>query len=82
MIKFSTFETTVAYIYKTLGGPKESYSTLAQTGVSFAGGYIAGIGCAVGSHPADVMVSKLNADRKGESTARRSSIRCQVLTYL
>lgn len=32
------------------------------------GGYIAGIGCAVGSHPADVMVSKLNADRKaGES---------------
>lgn len=71
MIKFSTFETTVAYIYKSLGGPKESYSTLAQTGVSFAGGYIAGIGCAVGSHPADVMVSKLNADRKGWFTIIR-----------
>lgn len=35
-----------------------------QTGVSFLGGYIAGVGCAVVSHPADVMVSKLNADRK------------------
>lgn len=51
-------------IYSTLGSPKESYNTLQQTGVSFLGGYIAGIGCAVVSHPADVMVSKLNADRK------------------
>lgn len=64
MVKFATFETTVAKIYEYLGGKKEDYSTLAQTGVSFAGGYIAGIGCAVVSHPADVMVSKLNADRK------------------
>jgi len=68
MVKFATFETTVAYIYSYLGKPKESYSTLQQTGVSFLGGYIAGIGCAAVSHPADVMVSKLNADRKaGES---------------
>lgn len=64
MVKFATFETTVAYIYKTLGRPKESYNKLQQTGVSFLGGYIAGIGCAVISHPADVMVSKLNADRQ------------------
>ena len=64
MVKFATFETTVNYIYDTLGKPKESYGPLAQTGVSFLGGYIAGIGCAVISHPADVMVSKLNADRK------------------
>ena len=65
MVKFATFETTVAQIYKQLGKPKESYNALQQTGVSFLGGYIAGIGCAVVSHPADVMVSKLNADRKG-----------------
>lgn len=74
MVKFATFESTVAYIYKSLGGPKESYSTLQQTGVSFLGGYIAGIGCATISHPADVMVSKLNADRKaGESAAAAMS---------
>lgn len=64
MVKFSTFETTVAQIYAQLGKPKESFNTLQQTGVSFLGGYIAGIACAVISHPADVMVSKLNADRQ------------------
>lgn len=66
MTKFATFEETVSIIYRTLGKPKESYGQLTQTGVSFLGGYIAGIFCAVVSHPADVMVSKLNADRKGE----------------
>ncbi|KAL2014416.1 hypothetical protein VTN00DRAFT_1941 [Thermoascus crustaceus] len=70
MAKFASFEETVRLIYKTLGKPKESYSGLQQTGVSFLGGYIAGIGCAIVSHPADVMVSKLNADRQaGESAA-------------
>lgn len=67
MCKFATFEEVVKGIYKFLGAPKESFSTPAQTGVSFTAGYIAGIACAVVSHPADVMVSKLNADRKGES---------------
>ncbi|KAF2717325.1 mitochondrial carrier [Polychaeton citri CBS 116435] len=71
MVKFATFEEAVAMIYKQLGKPKETYSSLQQTGVSFLGGYIAGIGCAVISHPADVMVSKLNADRKaGEGAAQ------------
>ncbi|MCJ1252925.1 hypothetical protein MMC24_000731 [Lignoscripta atroalba] len=74
MVKFATFEKTVEYIYKTLGKPKESYNTLQQTGVSFLGGYIAGIGCAVVSHPADVMVSKLNSDRQaGESATKAIS---------
>ena len=64
MVKFATFESTVAQIYKFIGKPKEQLSGLQQTGVSFLGGYIAGIGCAVISHPADVMVSKLNSDRQ------------------
>jgi solute carrier family 25 phosphate transporter 3 len=66
MTKFATFEETVRAIYRTMGKPKEEYGQLTQTGVSFLGGYIAGIFCAIVSHPADVMVSKLNADRKGE----------------
>jgi len=74
MVKFATFESAVAQIYKQLGKPKETYGTLAQTGVSFLGGYIAGIGCAVISHPADVMVSKLNSDRKaGEGAGQAVS---------
>lgn len=64
MAKFASFESTVRQIYAYLGKPKESYNALQQTGVSFLGGYIAGIGTALVSHPADVMVSKLNADRQ------------------
>jgi len=74
MVKFATFETAVAQIYKTLGKPKESYNALQQTSISFLGGYIAGIGSAVVSHPADVMVSKLNSDRQpGESAGKAIS---------
>lgn len=63
MVKFSTFENIVVAIYSYLPKNKEDYSTLAQTGVSFLGGYIAGVFCALVSHPADVMVSKVNAER-------------------
>ncbi|KAM0132367.1 hypothetical protein ACHAP3_006404 [Botrytis cinerea] len=75
MVKFATFETTVNKIYAYLGKPKSSYSGLQQTGVSFLGGYIAGIGCAVISHPADVMVSKLNSDRKAGEGAGKAMTR-------
>ncbi|KAH7326532.1 mitochondrial phosphate carrier protein 2 [Stachybotrys elegans] len=68
MMKFASFETIVEMIYDRLPGQKSDYGKLAQTGVSFTGGYLAGILCAVVSHPADVMVSKLNASRApGES---------------
>jgi len=64
MMKFASFETIVEMIYHRLPGQKSDYSKAAQTGVSFAGGYLAGILCAIVSHPADVMVSKLNAYRE------------------
>ncbi|KAI5289757.1 hypothetical protein KEM55_008755 [Ascosphaera atra] len=64
MMKFASFETIVEAIYKTLPKQKSEYSKGAQTGVAFTGGYLAGILCAIVSHPADVMVSKLNANRK------------------
>lgn len=63
MMKFASFENIVEMIYNRLPGQKSDYSKAAQTGVSFAGGYLAGILCALVSHPADVMVSKLNANR-------------------
>ncbi len=64
MMKFASFETIVEMIYDRLPGEKSDYGRPAQTGVSFAGGYLAGILCAIVSHPADVMVSKLNASRE------------------
>lgn len=55
-------------MYERLPGKKSDYGQVAQTGVAFTGGYLAGILCAIVSHPADVMVSKLNANRQpGES---------------
>ena len=42
--------------------------------MSFTGGYLAGILCAIVSHPADVMVSKLNANRQpGEAFGAATS---------
>ncbi|KAI0383757.1 mitochondrial phosphate carrier protein [Hypomontagnella monticulosa] len=64
MMKFASFETIVEMIYDRLPGQKSDYGKGAQTAVSFTGGYLAGIACAIVSHPADVMVSKLNANRK------------------
>ena len=64
MMKFASFETIVEMIYHRLPGQKSDYGKSAQTAVAFSGGYMAGILCAIVSHPADVMVSKLNANRQ------------------
>ncbi|KAL2865800.1 putative mitochondrial phosphate carrier protein [Aspergillus lucknowensis] len=64
MMKFASFENIVAAIYDYLPGKKTDYNKGAQTAVAFTGGYLAGILCAIVSHPADVMVSKLNANRQ------------------
>lgn len=58
--QFWSFEATVAKIYSYLGKPAASYNKLQQLGVSALAGYIAGVFCAVVSHPADTMVSKVS----------------------
>lgn len=63
-MKFASFERIVEAIYTNLPGNKNDYGKPAQTAVAFTGGYLAGILCAIISHPADVMVSKLNANRQ------------------
>ncbi|KAJ2158763.1 Cu/Pi carrier [Coemansia sp. RSA 552] len=71
MVKFATFEKTVEAIYKhLLSKPKSEYSKTEQLGVTAAAGYFAGIFCAIVSHPADTLVSKLNnvAKTEGEGT--------------
>lgn len=61
MMKFASFENIVELLYKhAIPTPKEQCSKPFQLGVSFAGGYVAGIFCAVVSHPADNLVSFLN----------------------
>ncbi|KAL5213284.1 hypothetical protein ABZP36_024131 [Zizania latifolia] len=61
MMKFASFETIVELIYKhAVPIPKSECTKSFQLGISFAGGYIAGVFCAVVSHPADNLVSFLN----------------------
>ncbi|KAI3737460.1 hypothetical protein L2E82_27463 [Cichorium intybus] len=61
MMKFASFETIVEMIYKyAIPMPKYQCSKELQLGVSFAGGYVAGVFCAIVSHPADNLVSFLN----------------------
>lgn len=45
-----------------LSPSRDQLSKPQQLVVTFAGGYIAGVFCALVSHPADTIVSKLNSD--------------------
>jgi solute carrier family 25 phosphate transporter 3 len=61
IVKFVAFERVVEWFYTNMfTAPKESYSKSTQLGITFLSGYIAGVFCAVISHPADTIVSKLN----------------------
>ncbi|DBB03677.1 TPA: Mitochondrial phosphate carrier protein 3, mitochondrial, variant 2 [Trebouxia sp. C0006] len=65
MMKFAAFENIVQALYtNVVPKPKSDCSKTEQLGVSFAAGYLAGILCAVISHPADNLVSKLNASKE------------------
>ncbi|KAJ7449561.1 mitochondrial carrier protein [Mycena latifolia] len=69
MAKFFFFEKIVQLFYThVFTEPKETYSKPTQLGVTFASGYIAGVVCAIVSHPADSLVSLLGkAENKGKS---------------
>eukprot|EP00069_Balaena_mysticetus_P001197 bmy_15161T0 len=64
MMKFACFERTVEALYKHVVPKPQSQCTKAeQLAVTFAAGYIAGVFCAVVSHPADSVVSVPNKEK-------------------
>lgn len=64
MMKFAAFERTVEALYQyVVPKPREQCNKAEQLAVTFAAGYIAGVFCAVVSHPADTIVSKLNTEK-------------------
>jgi len=64
MMKFACFEKTVELLYKyVVPKPRSQCSKSEQLVVTFAAGYIAGVFCAIVSHPADTLVSKLNQEK-------------------
>ena len=62
VVKFVAFERTVRFMYRNVLNkkPKSEYSKATQLATTFVSGYWAGIFCALVSHPADTMVSKIN----------------------
>merc|ERR1712051_219419 len=61
MMKFACFEKTVEALYAyVVPKPRAECSKAEQLVVTFAAGYIAGVFCAIVSHPADCVVSVLN----------------------
>merc|ERR1712110_309207 len=61
MMKFACFERTVEAIYaNVVPKPRAECTKGEQLMVTFAAGYIAGVFCAIVSHPADCVVSVLN----------------------
>lgn len=63
MMKFTSFEKTVEYLYaNVVPKPRDQCTKGEQLIVTFAAGYIAGVLCAIVSHPSDTIVSKLNKD--------------------
>merc|ERR1711931_223732 len=70
MMKFACFERTVEVLYKyVVPKPRNDCTKGEQLIVTFAAGYIAGVFCAIVSHPADTVVSKLN-NAKGSTAAQ------------
>lgn len=64
MMKFAAFERTVEALYKyVVPKPRDQCNKGEQLLVTFAAGYIAGVFCAIVSHPADTIVSKLNSQK-------------------
>ncbi|XP_048515252.1 phosphate carrier protein, mitochondrial-like isoform X3 [Athalia rosae] len=64
MMKFTCFEKTLEMLYRyVVPKPRHRCTKGEQLLVTFGAGYIAGVFCAVVSHPADTVVSKLNQQK-------------------
>lgn len=65
MAKFFFFEKVKQMFYlHVFTEPKETYTKATHLGITFASGYIAGVACAIVSHPADTVVSKMSKSTK------------------
>jgi len=71
IVKFVAFEQIVETFYaKVWTRPRNEYSKTFQLGVTFLSGYLAGIFCAIISHPADTIVSKIYGAKEPTSVGK------------
>uniref|UniRef100_A0A915PYH5 Phosphate carrier protein, mitochondrial n=1 Tax=Setaria digitata TaxID=48799 RepID=A0A915PYH5_9BILA len=70
MMKFACFERTLEALYRyVVPKPRSECTKQEQLVVTFVAGYIAGVFCAIVSHPADTIVSKLNQESGSSASA-------------
>lgn len=63
MMKFASFERVLELLYEKVSPkPRAQCTKNEQLVLTFTAGYIAGVLCAIVSHPADTIVSKLNKE--------------------
>lgn len=63
MSKTFSFDVFTSFFRYVVPKPRAECTKGEQLVVTFAAGYIAGVFCAIVSHPADTVVSKLNQDK-------------------
>jgi len=75
MAKFYFFEKVASLFYHhVFTQPRSSYSKSTQLSITFMSGYIAGVVCAIVSHPADTIVSLMGKSaNKGKSFGQIAS---------
>lgn len=75
MAKFFFFEYIAQQFYEHIfTAPKETYGKPTQLGITFASGYLAGVICAIVSHPADSLVSLMGKEaNRGKSVGTIAS---------
>jgi len=74
IIKFMAFERIAEALFNMMPRPKNELSKVEQMGVIFSAGYLAGVLCAVVSHPADTMVSKINKVKMEGSLSQKMKV--------
>lgn len=63
MMKFASFERILEKLYETVSPkPRDQCTKKEQLVLTFTAGYLAGVLCAIVSHPSDTIVSKLNKE--------------------
>jgi solute carrier family 25 phosphate transporter 3 len=71
--QFTAFEWMTTLVYAQMGDARANISKMQQTGVTLGCGIVAGLVAAVLSNPADVLLSKINKEKRspGASVANR-----------
>jgi solute carrier family 25 phosphate transporter 3 len=74
LINFMAFERVASFVYAMLPTPKDRLPTPAHLGVVLASGTVSGLFCGAVSHPADVLVTRINAEKRPGNVVQKTLV--------